>query len=72
MTDNDSFLTIYKIQCKDKSITHSYIGSTGRFNIRIQCHISSAYNKNSNSYNTNLYKLNYKYVSSLIFFNIFC
>ncbi len=56
MTDNDSFLTIYKIQCKDKSITHSYIGSTGRFNIRIQCHISTAYNKNSSSYNLNLYK----------------
>ena len=57
MTDSDSFLTIYKIQCKDKSISESYIGSTGHFNLRIQTHISSTYNNKSKIYNYNLYFL---------------
>jgi hypothetical protein len=55
-SDSDSFLTIYKIQCKDKSIRQTYIGSTGQFKLRIQSHISNTYNNKSNTYNYNLYK----------------
>ena len=51
---NNSF--IYKIVCKDITISDIYVGSTTNFNKRKNCHKNNVYNKNFKSYNYNLYK----------------
>jgi len=47
---------IYKISCKDKTITDSYIGSTIDFYRRKQQHINNCNNKNDKHNNLKLYK----------------
>ena len=46
---------VYKIYCKDTSITDVYIGSTKNFNKRKMKHKSFCNNENSNNYNFKLY-----------------
>jgi len=47
---------IYKISCKDETITDSYIGSTINIHERKIQHKFNCNNENSNSYNFKLYK----------------
>jgi len=47
---------IYKIYCKDETISDCYVGSTDNFNKRCGEHISNCNNENSNSYNYKVYK----------------
>lgn len=47
---------IYKIYCKDKTITDCYVGSTNNFNKRCNYHINICNNQNSESYNSKVYK----------------
>jgi hypothetical protein len=47
---------IYKICCKDSSITDIYIGSTTNFRGRKSQHKSSCNNENANGFNMNIYK----------------
>jgi hypothetical protein len=46
---------IYKLSCKDKSITEVYIGSTTHFINRKYTHKSSCINSNNKDYNTQKY-----------------
>ena len=47
---------IYKIACKDPSITDVYVGHTTNFVQRKQSHKQSCYNTKSSCYNLKLYK----------------
>ena len=47
---------IYKICCKDISITEIYVGHTTDMRRRKNRHKSDCYNKNTNNYNNNIYK----------------
>ena len=47
---------IYKICCKDTSITDCYIGSTTCMRRRKTCHKSNCNNENCKKYNYNVYK----------------
>jgi predicted GIY-YIG superfamily endonuclease len=47
---------IYKIICKDSSISDCYVGSTTNFTRRKTDHKCICYNKNSNTYYYPLYK----------------
>jgi hypothetical protein len=48
---------IYKIACKDPSITDVYVGHTTNFVQRKQSHKQSCYNTKSSCYNLKLYKI---------------
>ena len=47
---------VYKIVCKDKSITEFYIGSTKNLDRRIGQHKSNSNNTNNRKYNYKVYK----------------
>lgn len=48
--------TIYKICCKDETVTDCYVGRTSNFNLRINNHKSDCYNTNKHHYNLKLYQ----------------
>ena len=56
MTDYYSKACIYKIICKDASITDIYIGSTTNFKNRGYTHKACCNNPNSKKYNYKVYK----------------
>jgi len=47
---------IYKIYCKDETITDCYVGSTDNLDRRFGEHISTCNNENSKEYNKKAYK----------------
>lgn len=47
---------IYKIYCKDETITDCYVGSTDNFDRRCGEHIKRCNNQNSKEYNKKVYK----------------
>jgi len=47
---------MYKIICKDPSISKVYVGHTTNFNKRVSSHKSRCYNPKETSYNITLYK----------------
>ena len=49
---------IYKLSCKDKSITEIYIGSTTNFTKRKYEHKKICNNPNNQKYNNQKYKFN--------------
>ena len=55
MTDY-SKACVYKLVCKDESITDMYIGSTKKFNHRRNCHKSVCNNIKRPEYNYKVYK----------------
>jgi hypothetical protein len=48
--------SFYKIQCKDETVTETYIGSTVNLKVRNKCHKSTCGNPKSENYNIKLYK----------------
>ena len=47
---------VYKIICKDNSITDCYVGSTTDFRRRRKCHKNNVYNPKDKRYNLKVYK----------------
>jgi hypothetical protein len=48
--------SFYKIECKDETVTETYIGSTIDFKNRKKCHKTDCCNINSERYNLKVYK----------------